>query len=187
MMIKLDESKSHITVENQRTITEWADTTFGQPTPVVACRMMCEMSELLCGTYIYSWAFHSDERIKHIHYECADVGIMLLQLCEKCGAYGSDRGLRFDSAHLHDRDSVLSKLLRLNTMLAKLVTDITTRSMVWLKTAQLANQCMEALEELYQFASMVGVRDLMWLIADKMQVNRSRQWSKDFNGFWQHI
>lgn len=62
----------------QQEITEWALSTFGMtPTPIVAMRMNKEVAELLTALALGDW--------KEARKEAADVGVMLMQVCELLG------------------------------------------------------------------------------------------------------
>lgn len=75
--------------ENQRSITEWADQTFGPSHPaVIAARMNKEVAELVSGLAAHARLEVSDidpTALDAIREECADVGVMLFQVCEKLG------------------------------------------------------------------------------------------------------
>lgn len=77
------------TYETQKSITAWGQRTFGHPHPAhVAARMTHEMFELdekfkECGTG--PLAQLSAETLAGLAGECADLGIMLLQIVELLG------------------------------------------------------------------------------------------------------
>lgn len=76
-------------METQQSITAWAEGTFGPSHPaVIAARMNKEVAELVSGLAAHARLEVSDiepTALDAIREECADVGVMLLQVCEKLG------------------------------------------------------------------------------------------------------
>lgn len=76
-------------METQRSITEWAEQTFGPSHPaVIASRMNVEVAELVSGLSTVARLEVSDidpNTLDALREECADVGVMLFQVCEKLG------------------------------------------------------------------------------------------------------
>jgi NTP pyrophosphatase (non-canonical NTP hydrolase) len=72
--------------ETQQTIAAWGQHTFGQPVPAhIAARMVHEMFELTTALQQQLSGELPDAQAK-IEDECADLGIMLLQIVELIGA-----------------------------------------------------------------------------------------------------
>lgn len=73
--------------ENQETITDWAETTFGPNHPaVIAARMSVEVAELVSGlsTVAHLPVEQIDPETLHaLREEVADVNVMLSQVAEK--------------------------------------------------------------------------------------------------------
>lgn len=76
-------------METQQSITAWADGTFGPSHPaVIAARMNVEVAELVSGLSTVARLEVSDidpNTLDALREECADVGVMLFQVCEKLG------------------------------------------------------------------------------------------------------
>ena len=74
-------------MENQESITSWADDTFGPKHPAeVAARMNVEVAELIAGLATVAAVPVADidpELVQELQKECADVFIMLAQVAEK--------------------------------------------------------------------------------------------------------
>jgi NTP pyrophosphatase (non-canonical NTP hydrolase) len=79
-------------IENQKTISDWATSVFGEPKSIVtiARRALDEMGELLIKAgAIEVWEsvedIPVDEEYEGLASEAADVTIILMQLCEMVG------------------------------------------------------------------------------------------------------
>lgn len=74
-------------MENQESITRWADDTFGPKHPAeIAARMNVEMAELVAGLATVAAVPVEDmdpELVGELQKECGDIYIMLVQVAEK--------------------------------------------------------------------------------------------------------
>lgn len=89
MKFKFNSERINIMKETQKTITEWAQETFGPTHPFdVGCRMMVEVEELMdkLGQIKKDPVAKLTDRIRYeLIEECADIAIMLDQVVELLG------------------------------------------------------------------------------------------------------
>ncbi len=77
-------------METQKSITRWADDTFGSNHPAeIAARMSVEVAELVAGLATVATVpvtSMDPKLVQELQKECADVYIMLVQVAEKLNA-----------------------------------------------------------------------------------------------------
>jgi hypothetical protein len=180
-------------IETPRTINTWALNTFGPTTTVqVATRMLCEASELLRAID------KGDSGKDQQQEECADVGVMLLQLAERTGSVSADvirdgeaPGLRVVFKCSYWGEFLYPGLLRGKTYkllqeLSQITAEAACSVEPLLRSVSLAEKVRQALATLWGLAFWLGIEHLSERIDSKMAINRKRIWVKLPSGIWQH-
>jgi NTP pyrophosphatase (non-canonical NTP hydrolase) len=170
---------------NQQTIHAWGTKTFGDAAHNslgLAIRMTKEAVEL---TEFLS-ADLSQQEIKKIHTEAADVAIVLLQVANAIN-FNVEKSLLVNHWKniYDDQDDDISDEKLWNALPAKLAVDLV--SAIFHNRSDMAKALiirimavLSVIEEVYEF-------DLWKEIQEKMEINAARSWKKLADGSHQHV
>lgn len=188
--------------ESSQTIAQWARETFGVGTTAqVASRMLCESAELV------EMIAEDRTQPEGTWDECADVGVMLLQVVWRLNDGGlllgleldrQVRGLIDDAERLRyftpetargTRTFCLRKAARLNSDLARMSAALSNLGMQVIPSEELWKSlhtlCLGCVEDLWALGRSLGC-DVGEQVDKKMVRNRRRKWGRTTSGVWQH-
>lgn len=156
-------------METQKTITEWAEATFGKTTALdrlVRCNV--EAAELIS-------AIHNGASLDIIRSELADVYIIFLQVREALG-YREPVDL-YDGIHGEPELEAAELCERLGAMMTTMLSRHAPR--------RYPQQVFNIESCIKLIARSLSV-DLQAAVDDKMRINRARSWQRLSSGRFQH-
>jgi hypothetical protein len=179
--------------ETPQSISLWSVSTFGSvPLVAIAARMGMEVSELLTGLTSALGKSILDDQRDALQMECADINIMLSQLCEH---------LKVPKDHWDGAIEVAQTMPSLTRL--GLASNI-NRHVSWLIDSLLASEEVPKRKldnlgqdlvrhhvlliriQLLRVTTLLGA-DLQAVTNEKMAINRNRTWAKTATGRMQHV